>query len=148
LLRYRYEDQKNLLLTSELKLIQAQINPHFLFNALNTISAVISEDAPRPRDLLLQHSNLFRKNLKRTSDISTLEEELNHVNSYLTIEKARFEDRLVVEETIDPELLGTRLPTFTLQPIIENAIKHGVSAMFGVGIIKVTARKNGPRVEI
>jgi two-component system LytT family sensor kinase len=148
LLRYRYEDQKNLLLTSELKLIQAQINPHFLFNALNTISAVISEDAPRARDLLLHLSNLFRKNLKRTSDISTLEEELNHVNSYLTIEKARFEDRLVVQQSIDPELLSTRLPTFTLQPIIENAIKHGVSAMFGVGIIQVTACRIGSRVEI
>lgn len=148
LLRYRYEDQKNLLVTSELKLIQAQVNPHFLFNALNTIIAIISEDATRARELLLHLSNFFRKNLKRTSELSTLAEELDHVNSYLTIEKARFEDRLVVEQRIDPELLQLRLPTFTLQPIIENAIKHGISAIFGVGVVKVRAQRVADRVEI
>lgn len=148
LLRFRYEDQKNLLVTSELKLIQAQINPHFLFNALNTIIAIISQDAGRAKALLLHLSNFFRKNLKRTSELSTLAEELDHVNSYLTIEKARFEERLVVEQSIDPELLSLRLPTFTLQPIIENAIKHGISAIFGVGVVKVSARRLAQQVEI
>ncbi len=148
LLRYRYENQKNLLIQSELKLIQAQINPHFLFNTLNTIIAIIAEDAERARDLLLHLSNFFRKNLKRSSDLATLEEEMDHVNSYLTIEKARFEDRLVIENEIDPALLGIRLPTFTLQPIIENAVKHGISAIFGQGIIKLSARREGDRVVI
>ncbi len=148
LLRYRYEEQKNLLVTSELKLIQAQVNPHFLFNALNTIIAIIAEDAARARDLLLHLSNFFRKNLKRSGDLATLEEEMDHVNSYLTIEKARFEERLVFENEIDPALLQLRLPTFTLQPIIENAVKHGVSAIFGVGVIKVTAEREQDRVVI
>ncbi len=140
LLRSRYEEQKNLLIQSELKLLQAQVNPHFLFNALNTIIAIIRKDAGQARELLLHLSNFFRKNLKRSGDFSTLEEELDHVGSYLKIEKARFEDRLEVEMTIDPGLLKLRLPTFTLQPIIENAIKHGISGMLGKGIVKIVAR--------
>jgi two-component system LytT family sensor kinase len=66
---------------------------------------------------------------------------MDHVNSYLTIERARFEDRLVVKTDIDPELLDFQLPTFTLQPIIENAIKHGIANIFGTGIIQVSAKQ-------
>jgi two-component system LytT family sensor kinase len=148
LLRSRYQDQKRLLVTSELKLIQAQINPHFLFNALNTIIAVIRRDADQARELLLHLSNFFRKNLKRAGDLGTMEEELDHVNSYLKIEKARFEDRLQVEMDVDPELLPLRIPTFTLQPLIENAIKHGVSELLGPGTVRLLARRNGDQVAI
>ena len=102
LLLARYEMQKNLLVQSELKLLQAQINPHFLFNALNTIIAILRIDAARCKDLLIHLSNFFRKNLKRVNDLSTLEEELDQVNSYLQIEKARFDDRLKIEINIDP----------------------------------------------
>ncbi|MHC1726095.1 MAG: LytS/YhcK type 5TM receptor domain-containing protein [Syntrophobacteraceae bacterium] len=135
----RYEQQKNLLTVAELKLIQAQVNPHFLFNSLNTIISIIRKDADRARELLIHLSNFFRKNLKRNGDFSTLEEELDHVNSYLKIEKARFEDRLTVEMEIDPSLLGIRLPTFTLQPLIENAIKHGISNMLEQGKARIHA---------
>jgi two-component system LytT family sensor kinase len=148
LLRSRYQDQKRLLVTSELKLIQAQINPHFLFNALNTIIAVIRRDAGQARELLLHLSNFFRKNLKRAGDLGTLEEELDHVSSYLKIEKARFEDRLQVEVEVEKELLPLRIPTFTLQPLIENAIKHGVSELMGPGQVRLSARRNGDRVAI
>jgi len=148
LLRSRYEEQKRLLVTSELKLIQAQINPHFLFNALNTIIAVIRKDADRARELLLHLSNFFRKNLKRTGDLSTLEEEIDHVNSYLKIEKARFEDRLQVEMEIDGELLPLKIPSFTLQPLIENAIKHGISGLMGPGVVRLAARREEGRVAI
>lgn len=139
LLFSRYEQQKNMLVMSELKLIQAQINPHFLFNTLNTIIAIIRNDASRARELLIDLSTFFRKNLKRSGDLSTLEEELEHVNSYLRIEKARFESRLMVEMVIDPALLQMRIPTFTLQPLIENAIKHGISQMLNQGVVKVRA---------
>ncbi len=139
LLLSRYEQQKNMLVMSELKLIQAQVNPHFLFNTLNTIIAIIRNDANRARELLIDLSNFFRKNLKRSGDLSTLEEELEHVNSYLRIEKARFESRLMVEMVIDPALLKMRIPTFTLQPLIENAIKHGISQMLSQGVVKVSA---------
>ncbi len=139
LLLSRYEQQKNMLVISELKLIQAQINPHFLFNTLNTIIAIIRNDANRARELLIDLSNFFRKNLKRSGDLSTLDEELEHVNSYLKIEKARFESRLMVEIEIDPALLKMKIPTFTLQPLIENAIKHGISQMLSKGVVKVRA---------
>jgi two-component system LytT family sensor kinase len=123
----RYEEQKNLLLRAELKLVHAQVNPHFLFNALTTIMAITRTDPGRARDLLGHLATFFRKNLKRSGELSTLAEELEHVGSYLEIEKARFQERLLVETEVDPSLLELRLPTFTLQPLIENAIKHGVS---------------------
>ncbi|HUH66743.1 MAG TPA: sensor histidine kinase [Syntrophales bacterium] len=147
LLLSRYERQKNLLVQAELKLLQAQVNPHFLFNSLNTIISITRNDPARARELLIHLSNFFRKNLKRGSDLSTLEEELDQVNSYLQIEKARFDDRLSVEMDIDPALLALKIPTFTLQPLIENAVKHGISNMLGQGTAKVSAyREDGQAV--
>lgn len=137
----RYVEQKNLLTKSELKVAQAQINPHFLFNALNTIVAILRKDTVRARDLLMHLSNFLRKNVKRTGYMATLEEELNHVNSYLVIEKTRFEDKLHLEMDIDAELLPVRLPVFTLQPIVENAIKHGISKMLGQGLIRLSVKQ-------
>ncbi len=139
LLLSRYERQKNLLVQTELKLLQAQVNPHFLFNSLNTIISITRNNSARARELLTHLSNFFRKNLKRGSDLSTLEEELDQVNSYLQIEKARFDDRLAIQMDIDPTLLKLRIPTFTLQPLIENAIKHGISNMLEQGIAKISA---------
>lgn len=140
LLRDRYENQKNLLVKSELKLIQAQVNPHFLFNALNTIVAVVRKDPDQARNLLLHLSNYFRKNLKRSGDLATLEEELDHVNSYLYIQKVRFGEKLQVVQNIDSRLLKMKVPTFTLQPIVENAIKHGISNMLENGVVNISAR--------
>jgi two-component system LytT family sensor kinase len=139
LLVTRYQEQKNLLLQAELKLVHAQVNPHFLFNALTTIMAVTRQDAARARELLGHLSNFFRKNLKRSGELSSLKEELEHVGSYLEIEKARFQHRLVVETEVDPSLLEMRLPTFTLQPLIENAIKHGLSSAVGTGTARIRA---------
>jgi two-component system, LytTR family, sensor kinase len=138
----RYREQKNLLMSAELKLIQAQINPHFLFNALNTVIAILRKDTDRARDLLLHLSNFFRKNLKRSKDVTTLEDELNHISSYLVIEKARFEDRLSLDVDIAPSLFSVKLPVFTLQPLIENAIKHGISNMIEPGTIKLSAERS------
>ncbi len=139
LLGARYQQQKTLLMKSELQLIHAQINPHFLFNALNTIVAILRTDGARARELLSDVSDFVRKNLKRTGDLTTLEEELDHANAYLQIEKARFGDRFRVETDIDPALLHTRIPTFTLQPLLENAIKHGISRMSSGGLIRIHA---------
>ena len=147
LLVTRFQEQKNLLLRAELKLVHAQVNPHFLFNALTTIMAVTRQDPTRARELLGHLSNFFRKNLKRSGELSTLKEELEHVGSYLEIEKARFQHRLVVETDVDPSLLEMRLPTFTLQPLIENAIKHGLSAAVGTGTARIRAqRRDGAAV--
>jgi two-component system LytT family sensor kinase len=140
LLISRYQEQKSLLVLSELKLAHAQVNPHFLFNALNTIIAILRRDADRSRELLIHLSNFFRKNLKRSSDVSTLAEELEHVSAYLEIEKARFEGRLVVETDVDPALTRLTMPSFTLQPLVENAFKHGLSGILGEGRVTIRAR--------
>lgn len=142
-----YEQQKKLLVVAELKLLQAQVNPHFLFNSLNTIVAILRKDADRARDLLIHLSSFMRKNLNRTREFSTLKEELAHVNSYLTIEKARYEDKLSVVTVIDRDLLNLTLPAFTLQPLVENAIKHGISAMLEPGVVTIKAyRENGTAI--
>lgn len=150
LLATRYEQQQAMLIKSELKLVQAQINPHFLFNALNTIQAISRVEPEKSRELIGHLSNFFRKNLKRSSDNSTIREELEHVNSYLEIEKARFKDRLEIEIKVSEEIMRASLPTFTLQPIVENAIKHGISQILYKGIINIRAFKiNGDiRIEI
>jgi two-component system LytT family sensor kinase len=147
LLIARYQEQKNLLVLGELKLLQAQVNPHFLFNSLNTIMAVIRKDATRGRELVYHLSNYFRKNLKRSSPFSTLEEELEHIRAYLEIEKARFEG-LVVEIDVPEGLLHIQVPTFTLQPLLENAIKHGISEMLNPGVARIRAREEDGIVRI
>ena len=143
LLLSRYEQQKRLLVMAELKLLQAQVNPHFLFNAVNTIVSIIRSDAARARELLIHLASFFRKNLKRNSELSTLREELAHVESYLTIEKARFEDRLILDIDVDPALLEMKIPTFTLQPLVENALKHGISHLLEPGVARIRAERNG-----
>ncbi|MGQ4689357.1 LytS/YhcK type 5TM receptor domain-containing protein [Aeromonas veronii] len=148
LLAGRLEQHQRLLVQSELKLIQAQINPHFLFNTLNTISAITRRDPDKARDLLLHLSLFFRKNLKRQSGLATLLEEQEHCQSYLEIELARFGDRLTVINEIPPHLATLRLPSFTLQPLIENAIKHGVSTLLEQGRIRLWTEEHPTSVTI
>lgn len=109
----------------------------FLFNALNTISAVIRREPDKARELILHLSQFFRSNLKQNVETVTLREELAHVNAYLTIEKARFSDRLDVEIAIDDALLERNVPSFTLQPLVENAIKHGTSNLLEAGKVRI-----------
>ncbi|EPC4026590.1 LytS/YhcK type 5TM receptor domain-containing protein [Aeromonas salmonicida] len=148
LLTGRLEQQQRLLVQSELKLIQAQINPHFLFNTLNTISAITRREPERARQLLLHLSLFFRKNLKRQSGLASLQEEQEHCQSYLEIELARFGDRLTVINDIPPHLAGLTLPSFTLQPLIENAIKHGISTLLEQGRIRLYAEDRQESVTI
>ncbi|MEG2040559.1 MAG: histidine kinase, partial [Hafnia sp.] len=144
----KYEQQKQLLVQSEIKLLHAQVNPHFLFNALNTLSAVIRRDPNHARKLVLSLSTFFRKNLKRSSDEVTLGDEIEHVKAYLEIEKARFADHLMIDFDIDESLLNERLPAFSLQPIVENAIKHGTSQLFGVGEVRLHSWCDGEDILI
>ncbi|OCH53179.1 histidine kinase, partial [Vibrio cyclitrophicus] len=132
-----YQQQQTLLTQAEIKLLHAQVNPHFLFNALNTISAVTRRDPDKARELIQHLSHFFRSNLKQNINTVKLKDELAHVNAYLTIEKARFTDRLEVEWDIDPQLYESQLPSFTLQPLVENAIKHGISNMLEGGQVKI-----------
>lgn len=132
-----YQEQRALLTQAEIKLLHAQINPHFLFNALNTISAIIRTNPDRARGLIQHLSHFFRSNLKQNIDTVTLKEEIAHVNAYLTIEKARFSDRLDIEISIDEHLQDRVVPSFTLQPLVENAIKHGTSHLLGEGKVRI-----------
>jgi two-component system LytT family sensor kinase len=148
LARAHCQEQKELLVLAELKLAHAQINPHFLFNSLATIQAIMRQEPGRARALVSNLADFFRMNLKRNPELSTLQEELAHVNAYLEIEKARFEDQLTVEIDVDPALLQLKLPTFTLQPLIENAIKHGIAEMLEPGTARIRAYRQGACVHI
>ncbi len=148
LLIARYEKQKNLLTASELNLLQAQINPHFLFNALTTIISINRRNPNKAIELLIHLSNFFRKILIRNKDLSTIEEELEHVNSYIEIEKVRMQDHLQINTQIDANLLGLKIPTFTLQPIVENAVKHGIANLLGNGLVEIKIFRNNGYLQI
>jgi len=124
---------------AELKALQAQVNPHFLFNALNTVASFCRTDPEKARHLILQLGDFFRKNLKSGEKFVTLREECEHIRAYLAIEQARFSERLCVREEITNEALNWRLPGLTLQPLVENAIKHGIYPMSTPGEILISA---------
>jgi two-component system sensor histidine kinase LytS len=133
---------------AELKALRAQINPHFLFNALNTIVSLCRTDANEARHLLIELSDFFRRSLKSTRDFVSIQEELELVDSYLTLEKARFGQRLSIVKNVDSASLDIPIPSLTLQPLVENAVKHGLLARESGGTITITAKKNKEHVQI
>lgn len=137
----KIDSQRELLAQSELKALQAQINPHFLFNAINTIVSLIRTQPDDARRLLIHLSNFFRKNLQQEVDEVDLEKEIEHINSYVEIEKARFGDKLEIKYDIQEDI-QCRLPPLLLQPLVENAIKHGVLKKIEGGKVEIIARQN------
>ena len=133
------EARARLVNRAELKALQAQVNPHFLFNALNTVVSFCRTDPEKARHLILQLGDFFRKNLKSGEKFVTLREECEHIRAYLAIEQARFSERLCVREEITEEALNWRLPGLTLQPLVENSIKHGIYPMSKPGEILISA---------
>lgn len=127
---------------AEIKALQAQISPHFLFNSLNTIVSLVRIDPAKARKLLVSLSHFLRQNLSvTTQSMTTLEQELRHVKAYLAIEEARFVDKLSVIYDIEEDALLQNIPPLTLQPIVENAIKHGMRDKENNGIVKITIKK-------
>ncbi|GMK41908.1 hypothetical protein PCCS19_49670 [Paenibacillus sp. CCS19] len=123
-------EQQRLLGELELRSLQSQIRPHFLFNSLNALAKLaLIEGAERTSDLIVSMSSLLRYNLQSLDRPVTLREELAHVDAYMTIQQARFRDRIKFERHIDERALTTMLPPLTLQPIVENAFVHGVEEM-------------------
>jgi LytS/YehU family sensor histidine kinase len=119
--------------------LQAQLNPHFLFNALTTIGFLMHESPERALDTLLKLTGLLRGVLRRSAgEFVTLGEELDIVESYLAIERARFEDRLIVRVDVDTGLRGLRVPPLLLQPLAENAVKHGIAQLRQGGTISIS----------
>lgn len=119
------ERQTDLAREMELKALQAQINPHFLFNTINTIAAFIRTDPSEARRLLRQFGAFYRRTLEQADDLITLERELEYVDTYVELEQARFGDRLVLIRDIDPATRPMPMPAFMLQPLVENCIQHG-----------------------
>ena len=143
----RLEENSKLLVEAELKALQAQINPHFLFNSLTVIASLCRTNAMKARELILHLSNHFRNNLTIDRDLVNLEVEIGQVKSYVEIEMARFEDKLKVEYDIQ-EGIDCLLPPLTLQPLVENAIKHGILPKKEGGYVRVSASMEGDLVKI
>ncbi|MCU6712610.1 sensor histidine kinase [Paenibacillus sp. J5C_2022] len=134
---------------AEIKVLQAQISPHFLFNSLNTVISLIRSNPSEARRLLVHLSHFFRQNLKGTTEErTTLETELKHVKAYLTIEEARFADKLRVTYEVDDDILARTLPPLTLQPLVENAVKHGLRKHSGAGCVTIFIRRAAGGIEV
>ena len=125
---------------SELKNLRSQLNPHFLFNSLNSIRALVDIDPIKAKKSITTLSNLLRQSLVLGKEnLVTLESELGVAKSYLDLERVRFEERLKVEWEIDSDLADFQVPPFSLQMMVENAIKHGISNLKGGGLVKISA---------
>lgn len=140
------EKQSRLLADAEIRALHAQINPHFLFNALNTIVSFIRFRPEQARELLINLSEYFRRNLHNSGGFVTLAEELQHVEAYLSIERARFDDKLRVEYQIAPATEKYRIPALILQPLVENAVKHGLLPKREGGQITISAALPEPHL--
>src|SRR5688572_15060527 len=130
---------------ARLDALRMQLHPHFLFNTLNSISVLMSEDVTAARRMLTRLSDLLRASLETaaTHEVS-LKEELEFLNNYLQIEQTRFQDRLTVRMNIDPAVLNATVPNLILQPLVENAIRHGIAPRAQPGVIDISAaRENG-----
>ncbi|MCW3787510.1 sensor histidine kinase [Plebeiibacterium sediminum] len=134
---------------AELNALHSKINPHFLYNSLNSIAGLAKTDAEKTEHMALSLSKLFRYSInKQQSDWSTLEEEVEMVKIYLDIEKVRFDDRLEYSIDLPAAIKDIRIPRFLIQPLAENAIKHGISKLVGKAEIKVGVKKNKDYLEI
>ncbi|ACL69797.1 sensor histidine kinase [Halothermothrix orenii] len=144
----RLSEQAKLKTEAELKALQAQVNPHFLFNSLNTIASFTRTDPEKARELLLRLSDFFRTTLSKGHDLVSLETEIKSVRNYFFLEKARFGERLELVINIPDEYMSVMIPSFTLQPLIENAVKHGIFPKNRKGKIDLSVRSNEDIIEL
>jgi two-component system LytT family sensor kinase len=143
-IEHRLQEQEKLLMTARVEALASQINPHFLFNTLTSISSLIRSQPETARMLIVKLSGLLRRLLRSQEHFVTLREELEAIDEYLDIECIRFGPKLHIEKSIDPDSLDVVLPSMLLQPLIENSIKHGLSPKIGEGRITIrSTRQNG-----
>lgn len=130
---------------AELRALKAQVNPHFLFNSLNSISALTTSDAPKAREMCILLGDFLRRTLGLGEKLAIpLEEEMSLIHAYLAVEKIRFGARLRMEENIEKDALGIEVPPLLLQPLVENAVAHGIANLVEGGWIRLNvARQNG-----
>jgi len=145
----KLEEQKRLLLEARLDALQRQINPHFLFNTLNSIASLVRMKPELARQMTVKLANILRALLKDHDTYVPLREELSFTDDYLDIEVVRFgTEKLRVEKDIDPRTLGVMVPSILLQPLIENSIKHGLEPRLNGGTVTLRSRLEGDRVTI
>lgn len=139
---------RTLLMEAEVRALRAQISPHFIYNSLNAIASFINTDPARARELVVEFADFTRYSFRRHGDFTTLAEELRSIDRYLLLEKARFGDRVQVSLRIAPEVLSTVIPFLSLQPLVENAVRHGLEAKEGPGHITICANDSGAFAEV
>ncbi len=143
------ERLRTALVEAQLDALQFQLRPHFLFNTLNSILPLVGKDPDRARQMVVRLGDLLRVSLRsEDTPVISLEEEIAILEKYLSIEQVRFRDRLEVTIAIDPEAADASVPSFLLQPLVENAIKHGLPGRDGRGRITVTARVEGGELAV
>lgn len=140
-IEHRLQEQEKLLMSSRVEALSSQINPHFLFNTLASISSLIRSQPETARTLIVKLSALLRRLLRSQEQFVTLKEELAAIDEYLDIETVRFGPTLIIEKQISPDSLNLIMPSMLLQPLIENAIKHGIGQKIGGGQITIRSRR-------
>jgi two-component system LytT family sensor kinase len=146
-IEHRLQEQEKLLMAAQLNALTSQINPHFLFNTLTSISSLIRSQPETARTLIVKLSGLLRRLLRSQEYFVPLREELEAIDEYLDIESVRFGPKLRVEKHIDPSTLDLIVPSMLLQPLVENSIKHGLSQKLGEGCITIrSSRQDGHAV--
>ncbi len=128
---------------AEVRALRAQISPHFIYNSLNAIASFVRTDPDRARELLLEFADFTRYSFRRSGDFTTLADELKAINGYLLLERARFGDRLQVTLRVAPEVLAVSMPFLCLQPLVENAVRHGLENKEGRGTVTILAEDAG-----
>lgn len=142
------ERAKSLAEGAQLRALRAQISPHFVFNSLNTIASFMRTDPERARELLMEFADFARYSFSSNEQFTTLADELRAVDVYVSLERARFGDRLSVSIRVAPEVLGVRVPFLVLQPVVENALQHGLFRKEGGGTLRVNAIDQGNEARI
>jgi two-component system, LytTR family, sensor kinase len=146
--RIRNAEMQELISQAELRALQAQINPHFLFNSLNTLYGVISRENQRARQLVSNLANLFRYSFAANRGLIRIEEELTIVQAYLEIEQLRLGPRLVVELDIDDSVMPFEIPVLSIQPLVENAVKHGSASQTQSGFVRVGVTHDAATIHV
>ena len=138
------EAQRHILMEAELRALRAQISPHFIYNSLTAIASFTRTDPDRARELLLEFADFTRYALRRGGEYATLADELRNTERYLVLEQARFGARLRVSLRVAPEVLPTAVPFLVIQPLVENAVRHGLDADNDVVTVVITVEDRGP----
>ena len=140
--------QRSRAMEAELRALRAQISPHFIYNALAAIATFVRTDPDRARELLLEFADFTRYALRRGGAFTTLAEELRNVERYLVLEQARFGDRLEISLLVAPEVLPVTVPYLAIQPLVENAVRHGLAGKEGGGHVRIVATDDGSAATI